>query len=95
MLLRADGVCRLMLIRMHMAANGYAARKTKIAFNSTRDGNSEIYVMDSEGGNPLRLTHDPAWDHEPSWSPHGDRIAFNRYGDIYVMGSGFMPLKYL
>ena len=43
-----------------MAANGYAVRKTKIAFNSTRDGNSEIYVMDSDGGNQVRLTHDPA-----------------------------------
>ena len=65
MLLRAGGLLAAVfvvsvLIRMHMAANGYAVRKTKIAFNSTRDGNSEIYVMDSEGGNPLRLTHDPA-----------------------------------
>ena len=48
--------------------------------------------MDSDGGNPLRLTIDPARDYDPSWSPDGDRIAFvsNRekgVEQIYVMDS--------
>ena len=76
-----------LLIQMQIAENGYAARGAKIAFSSTRNGNSKIYIMDGDGGNQVRLTDDPAWDHEPAWSPDGDRIAFNRNGHIYVMDS--------
>ena len=82
-----------LLIQMHTAKSGYAARRAKIAFTSTRDdGLGEIYVMDSDGGNQLRLTNNPADDRDPSWSPDGDRIAFvsNRdhgYDRIYVMDS--------
>jgi Tol biopolymer transport system component/uncharacterized cupredoxin-like copper-binding protein len=60
----------------------------EIAFASERDGNSEIYLVDS-GGALTRLTDDPAEDVGPAWSPDGTRIAFasNRGGsfDIYVM----------
>ena len=65
-----------LLIHIHMAKSGYAAGRPKIAFSSTRDGDSEIYVMDIDGSNPLRLTINPARDYDPSWSPDGGRIAF-------------------
>jgi S1-C subfamily serine protease len=42
----------------------------KIAFTSNRDGNLEIYVMNSDGSNETNLTNNSAWDSEPSWSPH-------------------------
>jgi len=49
----------------------------------------EIYIMDAQGGNRIRLTDNSADDQEPTWSPTGDRIAFvsNRDGSyaIYTM----------
>ena len=48
----------------------------KIAFTSTRDGNSEIYVIDDNGFNEFNLTNYPADDVEPTWSPNGSKIAF-------------------
>ena len=57
-----------------------------IAFQSTRDGNDEIYSMNADGSGLVRLTHDPdpvpgeplcrISDANPAWSPKGDRIAF-------------------
>ncbi len=63
-------------IQMHIANSGYATWKSKIAFSSTRDGDSEIYVMEIDGSNQVRLTINPARDYDPSWSADGDRIAF-------------------
>ena len=65
-----------LFIQMHIAENGYAARRTKIAFASTRDGNSDIYVMDGDGRNQRSVTVHPAADFLPAWSPDGRKIAF-------------------
>lgn len=37
----------------------------KIAFASTRDGNDEIYAMNTDGTNVVRLTNNPASDTYP------------------------------
>jgi TolB protein len=66
-----------------------------LALASTREGNFDIYVMRSGGGQPYRLTEHPGMDTRPAWSPDGRRIAFTslRDGnyDIYIInadGSG-------
>jgi hypothetical protein len=48
----------------------WAPDGTLIAFNSTRDGNVEIYLMDPEGGNVTRITDTSSLEEwRPSWSP--------------------------
>lgn len=72
---------------------------THIAFASTRDesGNAEIYVMRRDGTNIRRLTHHPAIDVSPTWSPTGRRLAFtsDRTGSpqIYTMDAEGLNLE--
>ena len=40
---------------------------TKIAFSSKRDGNWEIYIMDTNGQNQVNLTNNPAKDITATW----------------------------
>src|SRR5260221_13145027 len=47
----------------------------KIAFTSNRDGNNEIYVMNEDGTDVIRLTTDPAMDQGPAWWPDGGGIS--------------------
>jgi TolB protein len=75
----------------------------KIVFVSLRDSlvdphhcggdecNYEIYIMDSNGSNIQRLTDNPGYDGEPSWSPDSKQITFtssrNGKDEIYIMNS--------
>ena len=65
-----------LFIQTQLAENGYASRRTKIAFTSTHGGDLEIYVMDGDGSNQRRVTTHPARDRLPTWSPDGKKIAF-------------------
>ena len=68
---------------------GFSGNSSMIVFESDRDGNTEIYVMNTDGSNETRLTHNDAQDISPSWSPDGSKIAFSSDRDgnaeIYVM----------
>jgi TolB protein len=46
----------------------WSADGTMIAFDSVRDGNSEIYAMNADGTGVVRLTISPGLDFEPAWS---------------------------
>jgi TolB protein len=63
----------------------WSPKGDRIAFESNRDGTPEIYVMDADGSNQVRLTNfdtAPTPSNvavtKPTWSPKGDRIAFHR-----------------
>ena len=61
----------------------------KILFTSSRDGNREIYTMNPDGSEQVRLTQHPANDLNAVWSPTGEQILFisDRDGvrDLYLM----------
>jgi len=59
----------------------------KIVFDSFRDGNLEIYVMNADGSDQQRLTNNPALDGIPSLSPDGTKIVFYRDSYIYIMNA--------
>jgi len=67
----------------------------KIAFDTPRDGPSEVYVMNADGTGQTNLTNNPADDFEPAWSPDGQKIAFvsgrddmpNCSFDVFVMNA--------
>jgi len=41
----------------------------KILFISDRDGHAQVYVMDADGSNAARITHDDYEYARPVWSP--------------------------
>lgn len=70
---------------------------THIAFTSERDGNPEIYIMDTNGENLQNLTNHPARDWQSAFSPDGQWMAFvsNRSGTnrIYLMNRNNNELR--
>lgn len=62
-----------------------------IAFFSARSGNNEIYIMNWDRRDPLRITNDAGSDVDPALSPDGRDVTFtsNRTGnnDIHVAAS--------
>ena len=50
--------------------------KEQIVFESDRDGNTEIYIMDIDGANQRRLTNNPAFDSSPTLNAATKRVVF-------------------
>ena len=65
----------------------------RIAFTSLRDGYMQIYTIDVESGEEIRLTEtskaNQEYARQPAWSPFGNQIAYalRRYGayQIWIM----------
>jgi Tol biopolymer transport system component/DNA-binding winged helix-turn-helix (wHTH) protein len=64
---------------------------SRIAFESTRSGASEVWVCRSDGTDLLQLTHFNTVTGTPRWSPDGQQIAFDSRAsgnaEIFVMDS--------
>ena len=61
----------------------------KILFNSSRNSNYEVYIMNPDGSEQVNLTQHRANDLQAVWSPTGEKILFisDRGGirDLYLM----------
>jgi TolB protein len=57
-----------------------------------RRNNYDLYVMDANGGNVVRVTDHPANDHDPAWMPDGQSLIFSSErdsrGDLYRVWLG-------
>lgn len=85
-------LCALSLILLSATICAVSAKTPttpKILFTSTRDGNYEIYTMNPDGSEQVRITQHPAVDYGAAWSPTGEQIIFvsDRSGrpDLYLM----------
>ena len=54
----------------------WSPRSDHIVFESTRDGNPEIYVAAVDGSGVTRLTDNEQLDEWPQWSTSGEMIAY-------------------
>jgi TolB protein len=75
----------------NQAIEGFAVSTDgrRLAFDSDRSGNQDVYVIPAAGGDPVQVTTDLSDDFMSSWSPSGQELAFysNREGSrrLYVM----------
>ncbi|MBN1186883.1 MAG: PD40 domain-containing protein [Bacteroidales bacterium] len=82
-------ICLLLLWCCSESDDGFTG---EILFTSTSDGNEEIYRMNADGSELLRLTNNSVYDREPAWSPDGSKILFisdreDSQSDIYIMNA--------
>ncbi|MBN2111255.1 MAG: PD40 domain-containing protein [Methanosarcinaceae archaeon] len=57
---------------------------TRIAYVSRIAGNYDVWVMDLDGSNNVRITDSKGDESSPSWSPDGSRLLYSLEGDILV-----------
>jgi TolB protein len=53
----------------------------RVAFKSNRGGSYNLYVMNADGSNVVRLTEHGGNDHDPTWLPDGESMVFSSERD--------------
>ena len=73
---------------------------SKIAYSANYDGNQDVYVVDANGGEPVRITHHPMPDRIVDWYPDGRNLLIatsmesgrQRYSQFFkVPATGGLP----
>ena len=74
-----SGLKRLTDLRaLNPVVGSWSPDGRRIAFNATIDGNTDIYSVADDGGQPRRLSSDPSVDLFPSYSADGHWIYFSK-----------------
>jgi tricorn protease len=74
-----------------------------LAYSANYDGNTDVYTVPAQGGDPARLTWHPMADRVLDWHPDGTRVLFNssresgrqRYGQFYLVAAAGGPAEKL
>jgi Tol biopolymer transport system component len=90
------------LLLLCLAWPAQARHLSPIVFVSLAGGQSDLWVMQGDGSNPVNLTNDKTEDDFAEWSPDGRRIVWTRggrgpEGELWVMnadGSGKQQLTF-
>ena len=88
-------LCVLSVVMLYASVCSVLAKAPdtpKIVFASFRDGNVDIYLMNPDGTQQVKITNHRAIDNMPVWSPTGEQILFSSdrnkeqlHWDIYLM----------
>jgi len=79
-LMNADGSNIRFVFSWAPAHIAWSPDGRRLAFDA-----GEIQVVNTDGTGLLNLTTSLAFERKPDWSPHGDRIAYTRENEIWVM----------
>jgi hypothetical protein len=84
-------------LKKNVANENNTKKERKILFVSNRDGNDEVYAMNADGSNVVRLTFNTVPDGRATWSSNEQHIAFASGiigdRDIYVMNANGNGLR--
>lgn len=74
-------------------APSFSPDGSQVAFhwNGRGQDNMDLYVKSLGGGEPIRLTADPAFEAAPAWSPDGHRLAFLKQQPGHLPDVMIMP----
>jgi TolB protein len=69
----------------------WSQHEKRMVASLSKDGNAELYIIDTKGRIKRRLTHNRVIDTSPSWSPTGREIVYTSDGtgtpQLYIIGS--------
>ncbi len=73
----------------------YSPTAPIIAFSSWREGNKDLFLLNTQTGQTTRLTNSPAAEEWPAWQPSGQKLAFvtDNLGDreVYTLAVANPP----
>ena len=81
---RGGGEARQLTTGGHESGPLFSPDGKWIAFTGSYDGNPDVFVMSSQGGEPKRLTWHPGNDNVVGWTPDSKKILFTSGREAYA-----------